>query len=93
VIQALTFPAVFFHITNRVVVDKYPHLLSLDLADEISDECSSKTVDVLIGSDFYWSIVIGNIIHGNSGPAALNSHFEWLVSVVDYGKHCVNFDY
>ena len=34
----------------------------------------------MIGSDYYWHVVIGDIIHGDSGPVALNSHFGWLIS-------------
>ena len=68
VIQALTFPAIFSPLQTEVVIDKYPHLVNLDLADDSNDECSSDAIDVLIGSDYYWSIVIGDIIRGDSGP-------------------------
>jgi len=27
----------------------------------------SDAIDVLIGSDYYWSVVIGDIIRGDSG--------------------------
>ena len=30
--------------------------------------------------DYYWQVVIDDIIRGEIGPVALNSHFGWLVS-------------
>jgi len=44
---------------TEVDVDHHPHLK--DLADESSDEGYSDSIDVLIGSDYYWSVVIGDI--------------------------------
>jgi len=46
--------------------------MDLDLADDSSDEGYSDSIDVLIGSDYYWSMVIGDIICDDSGPVALN---------------------
>jgi len=55
----------------------YEHLDGLDLAD--GDYDSSKPIDVLIGSDYYWSIVTGDTIVGNHGPVALSSKLGWLL--------------
>ena len=52
----------------------------MDLADESTDPGCSDSIDILIRSDYYWHVVIGDIICGDSGPVALNSHFGWLVS-------------
>ena len=65
---------------TAVVVDQHPHLRNLDLADEDTDEGCSDSIDILIVIDYYWQVVIGDIICGDSGPVALNSHFGWLVS-------------
>ena len=48
----------------RFCKEKYPHLKSLDLAD------SSKEwePDILIGSDYYWSVVTGEIVRGKERP-------------------------
>lgn len=35
---------------------------------------------ILIGSDYYWDIVTGKVIRGESGPTAINSNFGWLLS-------------
>ena len=42
-----------------------------------SDHCN---IDVLIGSDFYWSIILEGIRQGEKGPVAVNSNLGWLLS-------------
>ena len=76
----LSFPAICSPLQTTVAVDQYPHLSNLDLADADTDEDCSDSIDILIGIDYYWQVVIGDIIRGDSGPVALNSHFRWLVS-------------
>ena len=36
-------------------------------------------MDVLIGADSYYEIVMGEIIKGNSGQVAVNSKLGWLL--------------
>ena len=36
--------------------------------------------NVLIGSDYYWDFVTGEIVRGDFGPTAVNSKFGWLLS-------------
>ena len=36
--------------------------------------------DILLGSDQYWSLLTGEVIKSNNGPAALNSHLGWILS-------------
>ena len=43
-----------------------------NLAD-FSDGSSSLEVDIFIGSDYYWSLVTGEVCHGNSGPIAIQT--------------------
>ena len=43
--------------------DRYGHFTDLDLAEQ-SDLANSLEVDMLIGSDSYWSVVTGRIIRG-----------------------------
>ena len=54
-------------------------LATLDLAD-ISDGSSSLEVDVLIGSDYYWSLVTGEVCRGNGGPIAIQTKLGWVLS-------------
>lgn len=59
--------------------EKYSHLSDLDLADSsrVGDELE---IDALIGSDNYWQLVTGQIIHGKTGPTAINTHLGWVLS-------------
>ena len=60
-------------------VNQYPHLLGLELADSLSPE-SSMPVDLLIGSDYYWQLVTGNIQRGANGPIAVHTKLGWVLS-------------
>jgi hypothetical protein len=57
-------------------VEENQHLARLNLAD-FSDGSSSLEVDILIGSDYYWSLVTGEVCRGNSGPIAIQT---WVLS-------------
>ena len=60
--------------------EKYHHLSNLGLADfsRVGDELQ---VDDLIGSDHYWQLVTGQVIQGQNGPTAINTHLGWLGTV------------
>ena len=60
-------------------IEENRHLASLDLAD-FSDGTSSLEVDILIGSDYYWSLVTGGVCRGNSGPIAIHTKLGWVLS-------------
>ena len=50
----------------KVQVNRYEHLhlVDLDLADCISGNMDSQdNIDVLIGSDYYWDIITGEVAH------------------------------
>ena len=49
----------------------------LELADYFDG--SQDTIYVLVGSDFYWDIMIGDIVSGD-GPTAISSKLGWLLS-------------
>ena len=34
----------------------------------------------LIGSDYYWQVVTGDIVNADSGPMVMSSVFGWLLS-------------
>jgi len=59
--------------------EKYRHLSDLYLADfsRVGDELH---VDPLIGSDHYLQLVTGEVIHGKSGPTAINTYLGWVLS-------------
>ena len=64
--------------THRQVPWAYPHISCLDLADDPLDE--THEIDVLIGSDFYWEFVTGEVVRGEEGPVAINTTLGWMLS-------------
>ena len=60
-------------------IEKNRHLAGLDLAD-FADTSSSLEVDILIGSDYYWSIVTGETCRGDVGPIAIHTRLGWVLS-------------
>ena len=48
----------------------------------MADECDEprKEVDVLIGSNFYWSFVTGDVVKSSEGPVAVDSKLGWFLS-------------
>ena len=78
-ISTLSFPAICSPLQVPVELDKYPHLQDLDLADASSPEQSSD-VDMLIGSDYYWGVINGDLKCSGNGPVAVGSKFGWLLS-------------
>ena len=76
-ISALTFPVICSPLPAKVYTS-YAHLDGLELADE---PCSSgSSIDLLIGSDYYWNFVTGETKRGEDGPIAVNSKLGWLLS-------------
>ena len=75
-ISALTFPTICSPLPSRVKIN-FPHLEGLELADDLNG--SPDSIDVLVGSDFYWDIVTGKTVTGD-GPTAVSSKLGWLLS-------------
>ena len=73
----LSFPTICSPLPSRVDANNYPHLHGLKLAD-YSD--SEDSIDVLIGSDYYWDFVTSETIRGDFGPTAVRSKLGWLLS-------------
>ena len=78
-IKALSFPVICSSLPTRVNIEDFPHLDGLELADEFEHD-RNEAIDVLIGSDYYWQIVIGEMQKGESGPVAVSSKLGWLLS-------------
>lgn len=60
-------------------VDNYVHLSSLELAD-CSGGTDLDTIDVLVGSDYYWKFVTGETRRGTDSLVAVHSTLGWLLS-------------
>ena len=59
--------------------DQHPFLHELQLADDGST--TAKSIDLLIGADFYWNIVGSKIKRDDhTGLAAISSKLGWLIS-------------
>ena len=58
----------------------YEHLRNLNISDYSDDK--EKGIDILVGGDYYWSIITGKVIRGpnNSSPVALESGIGWILS-------------
>ena len=56
----------------------YSHISQLDLADTSQDE--TMEVDMLIGSDYYWEFMTGEMVRGRDGPVAVNTTLGWVLS-------------
>ena len=86
VMQAYVVPVICTPISNQVIsraVKHYEHLRGLDLADFVEeDELNiDRSVDILIGADFYWRFVTGRIVQGKkAGPVAMETKLGWVLS-------------
>ena len=59
--------------------NQFPHLLGLELAD-VQSTGLSMSVDMLVGSDYYWELVTGSICREVSGPVAIHTKLGWVLS-------------
>ena len=63
----------------EIAAGQHEHLLNLVFAD-CSEGEDSLEFGVLIGLDFYYSIVSGVVKKGTEGPVAIESCFGWMLS-------------
>ena len=48
---------------------------------ELANSKSKSDIDLLIGSDFYWLLVTGNVRFGNPGePVGVETKFGWVLN-------------
>lgn len=78
--STLCFPKICSPLSTNLDASRYPHLQGLDFADANIVDGSQPTIDILIGSDYYFEILTGEKVRGDSGPVAVNSKFGWVVS-------------
>ena len=63
----------------NIAVENFSHLQNIPLADS-NPEHKSLQIDLLIGCDFYWQFINGQIIKGDNGPVALSSKLGYILS-------------
>ena len=76
-VAASTFPVICSTLPAHVSTS-YAHLHGLELADEPSS--SENSIELLIGSDYYWLFVSGETRRGEEGPIAVDSKLGRLLS-------------
>ena len=77
-VSALTFPTTCAPSATTISTHQYAQLEGLELADHFQFS-GNDSIDILIGSDYYWDIVTGDVLRGE-GPIAVHSKFGWLLS-------------
>ena len=45
-------------------------------------------IQLLIGADYYWAFVEGEVLKGSTGPVALRSKLGWILSGPLQGDYC-----
>ena len=81
-LELLTVPFICEPISYQPVAlcqDKFDHLANLDLANH-TDGSSCLQVDILVGSDQYWTLATGETRRGSSGPVAIGTKLGWVLS-------------
>ena len=83
-INAHTVPLICCPIQNQAIqfaVESYDHLSHIELADSMKFSDNLRMdVDLLIGSDFYWNFLTGEISTGGVGPVAMKTKVGWVLS-------------
>ena len=79
-IRAVSFPTICSPVSSVINVQNYPHLQELDQADFDKSGTCNNNIDFLIGADFYWRIVTGDVVGRANGPTAVSSKLGWLLS-------------
>ena len=80
-IEAICTPIICADLINQNIpyaTSNYPNLKGLQFVDSSTN--LDKRIDILIGSDYYYSIGSGEILKGKiEGPVAINSLFGWIL--------------
>ena len=53
-------------------IEKYSYLSNLELADSPSGD-KELNIDILIGSEYYWKPMTGEVIREDGGPIAVHT--------------------
>ena len=81
-ITALVVPVVCDPVCHQPVSltqGTYDYLSGLDLTDS-STSGADLDIDVLVGSDYYWTLVTGCVLWNQDGPTAIHSRLGWILS-------------
>ena len=73
----MAFPVICSPVSTRINIQEFPHLDGLQFADNLDGE--DQSIDMLLGADYYYKIVTGEVIKGDTGPTAEGSKLGWLL--------------
>lgn len=82
--EAMVVPFICEPLKNQSTLSakkKHKHLRELKLSDPTRKDEVLK-IDLLVGLDYYWSLVTGNIRKGKTGPTAIQTRVGWVLSGV-----------
>ena len=93
-VTAYVVPTICSPISNQSInlhQHQYSHLQSLKLADDITHS-PDLHIDLLIGADYYWSLISGEVVRSDSGsgPVALSTKLGYVLSGPVQGESCTN---
>ena len=63
----------------KLAKENFPHIKNILLADSNPNNESLST-DILIGADYYWSIINNQVIKTKEGPITLDPKVGWILS-------------
>ena len=76
-LSALAFPVICSPVSPKINIQDFPHLDGLQFADDFDE--GEQSIDMLLGADYYYEIVTGDVIKSNTGPTAVKSKIGWLL--------------
>jgi hypothetical protein len=77
-VSALCFEKICSPLPTKIDLSRYSK--GLHLADSSLKDSSHNQIDILIGSDYYYNVVMGGIQRGENGPVAVKSKFGWILA-------------
>ena len=83
-IDAYVVPLICSPVSNQCIEfarNNYPHLIDLPLADNSTGETSLE-IELLIGADYYYSLVFGQTVRSatGQGPTAIEARLGYVIS-------------
>ena len=88
-LSAFVVPTICDPLQSQSVVQAsltYAPLKGLKLADYHTGE-DNIDIDILVGSDQYWSLVSGRVVRGEHGPTAIETKLGWFCQVQSQKEH------
>ena len=71
--KALAFPVICSPAATQLDINEFQLLGGVEID-------GSVVIDILLGADYYYEVVTGEIIKGDTDPTAVASKFGWLLT-------------